>query len=96
MSILAEILTPDGRRVELTAERWRHIIACDRHPELADLQDDVLRAVTQPTRTRSGREPDETWFYLHGVGPSQWLKVVVVFKAERGYIVTAFPRRRLP
>jgi hypothetical protein len=96
LSLLAEILTPDGRRVELTAERWEHIVASDRHPELADLQGEVLRAVAQPTEIRPGREPDEMWFYLHGVGPSQWLKVVVVFSADRGYVVTAFPRRRLP
>ena len=96
MSVLAEILDPDGRRVELTVERWAHIIEGDRHPELVGLQAEVLRAVAEPTEIRSGREPDELWFYLQGVGPSQWLKVVVVFGLDRAYIVTAFPRRRLP
>lgn len=96
MSVLAEVTTSDGRRVELTAERWAHIVDSEAHPELVDLQAEVLRAVAEPTETRPGREPDETWFYLRDVGPSRWLKVVVVFTADRAYIVTAFPRRRLP
>jgi hypothetical protein len=96
VSVLAEVLTPDGRRVELTAERWAHIIASDGHPELADLQAEVLRGVAEPTEVRPGRESDEVWFYLYGAGPSRWLKVVVVFRSDRAYIVTAFPRRALP
>ncbi|MGH2914801.1 MAG: hypothetical protein ACRDMX_07425 [Solirubrobacteraceae bacterium] len=63
MSVLAEVRTTDGRLVELTAERWAHIIDCAHHPELADLRADVLRAVTEPTEARLGREPDEMWFY---------------------------------
>jgi hypothetical protein len=96
VSVLAEVLDPNGRRVELTAERWMHIIDRAHHPELTDLQAEVMRAVYEPTEARPGREPDEVWFYLRGVGPSRWLKVVVVFGADRGYIITAFPRRRLP
>jgi len=36
VSVLAWTLDPDGRRVELTAERWAHILEeTDGHPELA-------------------------------------------------------------
>lgn len=26
MTVLAEVIDPDGRRVELTTERWQHIL----------------------------------------------------------------------
>jgi hypothetical protein len=34
-----------GRQVELTEERWQHIVA--RHPENARIEHDVLRPVTE-------------------------------------------------
>ena len=44
-----------------------------------------------------GRTEGEEWFYAKAVGPSRWLKVVVVFDApDPGRIITAFPRRRKP
>ena len=96
MSVLGTVVDPTGRRVELTAERWAHIVGLANHPELTGLQTEVLQTVAQPARMLAGREPDEVWFYGEAIGPSRWLKVVVLFAQDRGYIVTAFPRRRLP
>jgi hypothetical protein len=94
VTILAEVLDPDGRRVELTNEGWQHVI--DGHPELAPLQADVMRGVHAPSRRLGGRDPAEEWFYLAGVGPSRWIKMVVVFEGDTGRIITAFPRRAFP
>lgn len=97
MSALAAVIDPNGRRVELDQERWQHITdPHDGHPELAALQTQVLHAVEAPDRHRPGHAPNEEWFYLAGAGPSRWLKVVVVFQAENGRIITAFPRRAFP
>ena len=86
---------PRGREIVLTGERWEHIM--EGHPELKAHQEEVLRAVEAPSQTAPGREPDEEWFYRTHVGPSRWLKVVVVFdSAGGGRIITAFPRRRKP
>jgi hypothetical protein len=86
---------PRGREVRLGAERWRHIISG--HPELREMQADIVRAVESPSEVLAGRAPDEEWFYLAGAGPSRWLKVVVVFdRAASGRIITAFGRRRKP
>lgn len=86
---------PTGRAVSLDDERWAHII--DGHPELRDIQTEILRAVESPSEVIAGRAPDEEWFYLAGAGPSRWLKVVVVFdRQDRGRIITAFGRRRKP
>ena len=96
MTLLAAVLDPDGRRVELTQERWEHITHADSHPQLADHLTDILDAVRGPSKWMAGPDEGEVWFYLEGRGPSRWLKVVVIFESGRGFIVTAFPRRSLP
>jgi hypothetical protein len=91
----ATVVDPDGRTVELTEERWRHIT--DGHPELARLRDEVLGTIRTPSRRQPRPTLGEEWFYREGVGPSRWLKVVVRYESiERGWIATAFARRRMP
>jgi hypothetical protein len=85
---------PDGMPIELTFERWRHILRA--HPELAAWRRTVLVAIQSPTEIRPGRETNERWHYLLGAGPSRWLKVVVALGDERGFVVTAFARRGFP
>jgi hypothetical protein len=60
------------------------------------LRDEILRSVSNPDATAPGKKPNETWFFVQGVGPSEWLRVVVAYEAGRGWIVTAFPRRKFP
>lgn len=84
-----------GRVVVLSAERWRHI--CEAHPELQAFRRDLLRAIGEAEHVMPGRTPGEEWFYAPGVGPSNWLKIVVSFTdGETGRIITAFARRRRP
>jgi hypothetical protein len=100
MAIIASVTDPDGRRVDLTDERWAHILY--RHVELCDLQDEIFAAVQFPHSRYPGRLPGEEWFYAAGAGagagagPSRWLRVVVISEEERGRIATAFPRRAKP
>lgn len=97
MAVVAETIHPDGRRVVLTDQRWRHIVdEDDGHPELADHQAQVMGAVHAPDERRPGRRSNEQWFFLRDAGPSRWLQVVVAFEDDRGWIVTAFGRRRDP
>lgn len=96
MTVLASVEDPDGRRVELTAERWDHIVAPNRHPELEPYRAELVRAVSRPDQRRAGRRTNEEWFFRRGTGPSQWLQVVVAYEAGRGWIVTAFARRTEP
>jgi hypothetical protein len=83
-----------GRDVELSQERWAHIV--DAHPELEPHRAAVLNAAVAPVRRLPARRPGEEWCYLDGVGPSRWLKVVVAYAGQSGRIITAFPRRALP
>jgi hypothetical protein len=96
MTVLAAVIDPDGRRVELSDERWRHIIRSDGHPELAGLQSEMLRAVQAPDRRQTAPRSNEEWFFLLEAGPSRWLQVVVAYEDDRGWIVTAFGRRKDP
>lgn len=86
--------TPNGAAVELTFERWRHIVR--HHPELATWRRSVLVALRSPTEIHPGHQANERWHYLLGAGPSLWLKVVVAFEGERGFVVTVFARRAFP
>lgn len=88
------VSAPDGTPVELTAERWEHVLAG--HPDLAPYRDAVLTCITDPTIRRPGRDPGEWWHYLQDTGPSRWLKVVVAYDGDRGYVRTAFARRSFP
>jgi len=92
--VLATVTDPNGRAVTLSAERWSHIL--DAHPELGAFQTAVLQAVERPTKNLHGPDPGEEWCYLQGVGPSRWLKVVVIYGTGTGFIATAFARRRVP
>jgi hypothetical protein len=95
MDVPEKVRDRKSRVVLLSHERWQHIVSG--HPEIEAYGQEIQRAVESPTTVLPGREPGEEWLYLEGAGPSQWLKVVVVFdSAERGRIITAFARRRKP
>jgi len=69
-----EVVDPDGRRVELTVERWDHIVDDhDGHPELNAHIADMMLAVSEPHERRPGRRDNELWYFRRDVGPSRWL-----------------------
>jgi hypothetical protein len=94
VTIHSSVNDPDGRKVELTEERWSHIT--ERHPEIRVFDDAILRAVQSPDRRRPGHQANEEWYYLKTDSPSNWLRVVVAYAEGRGHIVTAHARRSMP
>ena len=91
--MLATTLDPDGRRVIMREERWRHIN--DDHANLGRHLRDIMAAVREPDLRMPGRVPGEEWYLAEGVGPAHWLHVAVHYEGGEGWIVTAFPRRSL-
>ncbi|HEV3322915.1 MAG TPA: helix-turn-helix transcriptional regulator [Solirubrobacteraceae bacterium] len=86
---------PLQRPVHLTTDRWHHILAG--HPEMFPYLDDVLRAIRAPTKHIRLARPSQDWFYLEGIGPSDWLKVVVAYDEHSiGSVKTAFARGTTP
>lgn len=65
-------MIPDGRRVVLTEERWRHMK--DDHVELSRHLREVMEAVREPELRTAGRVPGEEWYFLEGVGPARWIQ----------------------
>ena len=94
MTVRGAVSDPDGRHVELTDERWEHIV--ERHPEIDGYDDEVLQAVGAPDERFPGGVENEEWFYARTDAPSNWLKVVVAYAEGRGYIVTAYARKSMP
>lgn len=82
-------LDPDGRRVNLTRERWGHIV--DRHPILAPWVRGVTVAVREPALHTPGRDETEEWYFSDDALPRRWIQVVVHYEGGEGWIVTAFP-----
>ncbi len=50
--MLAVITSVNGVNIHLTEERWHHITS--QHPELIDMQADVLKAVAEPEAVLEG------------------------------------------
>lgn len=94
MTVRAAISDPKGTTVELTEERWGHII--ERHPEIEPFGETVLQAVQAPNHHVPGRLGNEEWYYLKTEAPSDWLKVVVAYSEGRGHIVTAYATGSTP
>ena len=94
--LIGEARDPDGRRIVVLAELWRHKILRD-HPELVRHVADVLRAVSAPDHVLA--DPvyaDRRRYYLRDAGPSRWLLVVVSYEQEPARVISAFGNRKDP
>ncbi len=85
MTIRSAVDDPNGRTVELTDERWEHIV--ERHPDLQTLDEIVLQAVRAPDHRMAGPLANEEWYYA---------KTDTPYAEGRGHIVTAYARRSMP
>jgi len=87
---------PAGTPIVLAEERWTHI--AQGHPEIVEIEHELIDAVREPDVRREGRTAGEVWCYrrLPEGSRAPWLKVVVRYGEEGGWIVTAFLRRRMP
>lgn len=93
-AVLATTLDPDGCRVFLTEDRWKHIK--HGHAALAPRLHDIMATVREPSFSMPGRSENEVWFFADNAGRFPWLHVVVHYEGGAGWIVTAFPREALP
>ncbi len=95
-ALAGETTDPDGKRVVLLDAVWREKIVRD-HPEMSAHLAAVLRAVTTPDHIASDLVfAERTRYYVRGVGPSQWLLVVVSYEQTPARIVSAFANRKDP
>lgn len=85
-------ISKNGVIIRLPEERWKHIIA--RHSTLADQQSLVLATITEPEIILDGNEGA-----LMAIRTLETGRVLVVIYKEisnnDGFVITAFPIRRL-
>jgi hypothetical protein len=83
--------SPNGIPIRLPDKRWQHII--ERHNVLANKQKFVLDPLSNPTRILDGN--DGALMAIRELEPGQWLVVVDREDNEDGFVITAFPTRRI-
>lgn len=83
-----------GNRIELTDERWEHII--ENHWELKNHLQEVLKTVRVGRRKQDAIEPYKYKYYkAFSYLPYNYTHIVVIVKLIRNnFIITAYPIRR--
>jgi hypothetical protein len=81
----------NGIIIRLPDERWEHIV--ERHNLLADKQQFVLDTIANPDRILVGDE--DALMALRELEPGRWLVVVYREENDDGFVITAFPTRRI-
>jgi hypothetical protein len=79
-----------GNQIELTDERWRHIVTY--HPELEDRRDEVLETIRKGVRRQDAVEP-EKYKYVRKFAdlPLDYTHLVAVVKMVRNnFVLTAY------
>jgi hypothetical protein len=84
-------ISRNGIPIRLPDDRWQHII--DRHNILTDQQQLVLDTLSNPTRILEGN--DGALMAIREIDPDRWLVVVYREDSSDGFIITAFPTRRI-
>jgi hypothetical protein len=79
-----------GNQIELTDERWRHIVTY--HPELEDYREEVLDTLRRGTRRQDAMEQNKYKYMRKFVGLSlNYTHVVAVVKMVRNnFVLTAY------
>jgi hypothetical protein len=87
-SVLASAVSPQGRSVGLTEERWRYI---QRHVEMRE-QDMLLETIRQPDFQEPDPYPGRERYWRRCRAPFsfRWMRVVVEFAGDADRFVTAF------
>jgi len=81
----------NGVTIQLPDERWEHIV--ERHNVLADKQQLVLDTISNPDRILTGNEG--ALMALRELESGRWLVVVYREDNNDGFVITAFPTRRI-
>ena len=79
-----------GNQIELTDERWRHIVTY--HPELEEFREEVLETIRKGTRRQDAVEPEKYKYLRKFDGlPFGYTHLVAVVKmARNNFVLTAY------
>lgn len=92
MVIIGVAISINGVPIRLTAERWEHITVG--HPELKDLYESVINAISTPESIRLGNNNE--YLALKKANDNKY--IVVVYRETNkkdGFVITAFLTKRI-
>ncbi|MEO0984082.1 MAG: hypothetical protein AAFY20_00885 [Cyanobacteria bacterium J06639_14] len=93
-----------GNAIYITEERWEHIIDPDNHPEMEDLEENLIEVIRTGQRQQNPFNPQKSFYRKSFDGLSDrnnQIEAVVLFRFKsdgdkivpNNYIVTAYPKR---
>lgn len=84
-------VSKNGIKIRLPDERWEHIM--QRHDVLATQKTAILETISQPERILRGSEG--AMMAVRAMEPGRWLVVIYREEQDDGFVITAFPTRRI-
>ena len=81
----------NGIRIRLPDERWQHIT--QRHADMLGQEELILAVIASPERVLAGKSGE--LMAIREFEPEKWLVVIYREEQNDGFIITAFPTRRI-
>ena len=93
--VLAEVESPQGRRVTLTERRLRYL---ENHPEMIGHVELLLEAIRAPDLQEADPRPgrERYWSRTSPPFPPRWLRVVTESRGDHDVVITAFGQNNDP
>jgi len=95
MPNIFKIIDKTGRKIRLTKERWTHIR--QKHG-LVENPEEIQQTLTNPTKIIPIEKKNKTYFYnyfKHKKHISKFLKVIVKYINNQGYVKSAYFTRSI-
>lgn len=96
MDFVFEVIDKSGRKIRLTKRQWQHIT--DIHSEMANYLEEIKKTMENPLKIIFQEKGGLYRYYdyvKHRKHPEKYLRVIVKYLNNHGYIITAHFVRNL-
>ena len=90
MDFIFETIDKTGRKIHLSKERWSHITFT--HSEMSNYLEEIKQSITNPLKITPHKKGELRNYYLylkHRKHPEKYLKIIVKYLNNHGFIITA-------
>ena len=90
MEIIFEVIDKTRRKMRLTKKNWSHITTT--HSKMANYLDEIKQTLERPLKITTHEKGDLRNYYLylkHRKHPEKYLRVIVKYLNEHGFVITA-------
>ena len=90
MNVIFEIIDKSGRKINLSEERWKHIIK--RHPYMGKYFEEIKKTLEIPDKIISDDYRKEYYYkgYKHLKSPNNFILVIVKYLNGDGFVITSY------